>query len=313
MRKLPLILTFALAATLQAPLALAQPGPVLPENLPAAPMLNDNQVKVIADFAAAHAAKLTSGDHDEVARARGALVAPLQAASVSVRFRLAYSQALGDALRAAIQGKDEVQAVNALRLAGELATPSAIVLITPSLTDQRPAVRFAATFAAARLFDAVARHDPAPSPEQLTKLIRDLRLPAEGETDPAVLDGFSLAFTAASRIKDAKFRDQNPSIRAVAITTLARVGTTQAQNVSKLSTPCQGVGPMQRALRAMRDALADVAQPPLPNEALGEVKTFTTAVIAAVKGLAQAQPSCPAESLEQASAAAESVRKLAGG
>ena len=49
MRKLPLILTFALAAACHAPLALAQPGPTLPENLPAAPMLNDNQVKVIAD------------------------------------------------------------------------------------------------------------------------------------------------------------------------------------------------------------------------------------------------------------------------
>lgn len=314
MRRLPIFITLALAAAagLSSPLQ-AQPAPALPENLPAAPQLNDNQIKVIQDFVASRAAALTSADASEVSRARAALVAPLHSNTVTVRFRIAYAQALGDALRAAIGGTNEQQAVNALRLAGELATPSAVVLIQPALTDARPAIRYAASFAAARLFDAVARHEPAPSPEQLTKLIRDLRLPLESEADPIVTDGLVLALTSASRIRDDKFRDQNPSVRAVALLTLARGGTVKARDLSKNSAPCPTLGALQRTLRTMRDALADVGQPPLPAETLREVGSFTAEVIKAVAALSAAGTACDADQLKQATAAAESVRKLAGG
>lgn len=308
-----LILTLALSASLAAAPALAQPAAALPENLPAATQLNDNQIRDIQNFVAARAPGLTAADPAEVSRARAALVQPLEAGQVTVRFRLEYAKTLGDALSAAAVAPSEQQNVNALRLAGEVATPSGMTLITRALTDKRPGVRYGAAFGAARVFEAVARHEPAPTADQLIKLVREMRLPLESETDPIATDGFVLALSAATRIPDAKFRDQNPSVRAAAVTTLARAGTVKAQGLGQAAAPCQTLAALQRALRTMRDVLAQVDQPPLPAEALNEIKTFTAEVIKAAGALAAGDKACDPEQIKQATAAAESARKLAGG
>ncbi len=312
MNRLPLI-PFLLAAALAGAPALAQPAPSLPENLPAAAELNENQVRDIQAFVAARAKGLTAGEAADVSRARKELVQPLENRAVTVRFRLAYAQALGDALRAAANSPNEQQVINALRLSGELATPSAMTLISPALTDKRPAVRYAAAFAAARLFEAVEQHEPAPAAGQLVKLVRDLRLPLEAESDPIVIDGLVLALSAATRIPDQKFRDQNPPVRAVAVETLARAGTVKAQGLAQAPAPCPTLASLQRGLRTMRDVLANVAQAQLPGPTLNEVKTFTNDLIKAAAGVNAAGTACDAEQVKQATAAAEAVRKLAGG
>lgn len=303
---LPIVLALSLGGAAPAlGQTMVQP---LPVNIPAEDNLDSTAQQQMGEFVAAHKPRL-SGDAVDVKRSRDALLQPLQGPRVTVRFRLAYAGLLNDSLRELAKAKNDQHAVSALRIAGELATPSSILIIRPALSDERPAVRYASAFAAARVFDAVARHDAAPTFEQLSGLLRDLNTLLAQENDQLVVDGLLLAFGAAAKVPEAKFKDQ--SLRAAAIDQLATTGSARLGAIAKAASPCDSLQVFQRATRAMRDALTDIAQPKLPAPVLAKISAFADEVLKAASALEKATPPCEPALLKSARDAAEAVKKFA--
>lgn len=286
-------------AQAQTPPAPAGPGaPAGPSSAAINPLalatsLTDADKMTIRAFVEARRADL-SGEPEAVKAARNALLAPLSQRGVSVAFRLEFKSALFPVLEPLVSGPSELHAANALRIAGEVAAPAYRELMGRALKDARPGVRYAATFGAARFFEAVGRSDPAASAQQLTGMIRDLRAHAAAETHPRVLDGCVLALSAGARIPVAQVAE----VRHTALSALAAA----AQDVAKAaqSQPEQaGAGGLSdvllRAGRAVREALADPAQATaLPPDTKAATRAMGEEYVKAAEAIAKALPNAPA-------------------
>ena len=163
----------------------------------------------IESFVKANSAALGGKDAIALKNARNNLLKPLEKGAATAGFRIAYGAAVLNAVDSIIKTGEELQAANALRLAGELATSSAVSSVKLGLASDKPGVRYAATFGYARSFDAVERgfragSQPALTASNMVGMVRDLSAIVSGTTerDPQVLDGAVLALAAAVRIPD---------------------------------------------------------------------------------------------------------------
>ncbi len=180
--------------------------------------LSEDQKSKIKQFVDRHKDGLSEG-HAEVKRSRSALIAPLQQdPKVSVAFRLEYARLLTPVLRPLARGDRDINAINALRLAGELATTSGIEILSDSLADKRQAVRFAAADGFAATFAAIEATSPAIAPaQQAIRAISTLKAGMDKEADPKVLEAYVLALRAGSRVPTAKLAGVRPAaIKALA-------------------------------------------------------------------------------------------------
>lgn len=175
---------------------------------------------------------LTSDNAAGIKRARAALRKPLVNPSVSVSFRLAYSEALAPALEQVLRSDDTVARVNALRIAGEVATERAAQLAVRSLDDPDPTVRYTAAYALGLTFTAIQNTTPAMTQDQATRLIRALGARLAVETDAFVLDRIIRSLGAAARIR----RERMDQLRPQAIDEICeQVGLRMRQPVEPAS------------------------------------------------------------------------------
>jgi len=138
-------------------------------------------------FASEWGPDLAGDDEDARARARRNLLRALNNAEATVPFRLAYQNALMPHLSRAISAGSD-QAVGALRIAGNLATPRATEAIEDALNSNDDAVRFSAASGAGRAFNAVTIAQPALPAERLVELSVRLGRVVAGDASPAVAE-----------------------------------------------------------------------------------------------------------------------------
>jgi hypothetical protein len=191
---------------------------------------------------------LLSGTAAEVRRAREALVAPLEERGVSVPFRVEMSRQLFETLKTLSADGRDVVAVNALRVAGELATTNSLRVVSDGLKDKRPAVRHGALFAMGRLFMQAARTSPAVSQGDMRSAIAELERIASGESDPLMIDGAISALVAAARAPEGS-------------AAMARMGEAVGVRLragAKSPSGAEGAGSLGvgvRGVRELRDAM----------------------------------------------------------
>lgn len=241
-------LALALAFTTLAPsAAFAQGGQVSLTQVAGKNDLSDADKNAIREMVERQR-PLLSGTASEVRRAREAIVAPLEERGVSVPFRVELSRQLFDTLKALSTDARDVVAVNALRIAGELATTNSLRVVVDGLKDKRPAVRHGALYAMSRLFMQAARTSPAVSQGDMRSAISELERIASGETDPLMIDGAISALVAAARAPEGG-------------TAMARMGEAvgvRLKAAAKSPGGAEGAGSLSvgvRAVRELRDAL----------------------------------------------------------
>ncbi len=151
-----------------------------------------------------------------IKKARTELTAPLEMKSVSVPFRQEYSRVLmAEKLAELSKDKKDIVAINALRLAGETAASEMLPLIAGQLADERTAVRYAAGYAAQRLFEQVAPpdHSLAVTMDSLVELVGKLSARLAKEREPLVSDLLVRTLLSAAKVE----RPKSEALRSAAI------------------------------------------------------------------------------------------------
>jgi len=237
----------------------------LPPEIITASDLSEAQKESLRRFVDLHKAGL-AGEASEVKRARNALIEPLQSNTISVPFRLEYARVLIPLCRPLATGQRELNAINALRLVGELATSTGLDLLTDSLADKRDAVRLMAVKGFGATFSAIERTNPAiPNKDQAIRVLGTLKTNIEKETNPQVLEAYTLSLQAATRIPTAKLAD----VRAEAIKVLSQSIGSKA----RAATDGKFDSAFRRAANAARNALTNqnaANEPALPDDIFRE-------------------------------------------
>ncbi|MBL8990290.1 MAG: HEAT repeat domain-containing protein, partial [Phycisphaerae bacterium] len=188
------------------------------------------------------------------------------------QFRVEYAKALLPVIDPLTQDARDQVAANALRIAGELATTNSVPPIIRALKDQRAAVRYAACYAAGRVFDALRMPDTvsaaAVGSADVDGLLAELSALFAAENDPAVLDGCALAFSGATGIAGGKIKGYDA--RSQAVTIFCNAAGARARTLKGIAADAPVVPVMLRAATNVRNALisAGSAGQTLTNPAL---------------------------------------------
>lgn len=255
-RLFPALITAAAAAFLGAATpAFSQSE--LPSELVRAGSLSADQAAAIQQFVTREVAGLKGEDPTALVRSRSNLLRPLRP-ETSVPFRLKYAEVLAPELRALSASENELKVVNALRIAGELATEQGAELLNSYRGDERSAVRYAAVSGLVRTFASLETGNPALAPERLRPLIDGLGEQLATETHPQVLDAVVRALIEASRLSKQGFAGYRP----VAITVLANGAGERLRKLGGEAADRDLLPALLRAGQAVRDVFV-VNNPPL--------------------------------------------------
>ncbi|CAG0991191.1 hypothetical protein PHYC_02307 [Phycisphaerales bacterium] len=176
-----------------------QPCQIAPETVTAVGITTDQEAE-ISRCVRENAADLTSADAAKRRASRLALLRPLENSGASANFRFAYARALISTLESALQSTDDRVAVNALVVAGDVATDSTTSLLIASLKSDRPALRYDAAYGLRRTFEAMVRSAPAVNPDNIGIAINALRDRTAVESDGQVLKACVAALLAATDV-----------------------------------------------------------------------------------------------------------------
>lgn len=282
--------------------------------LPAKANLSPADEEQIKKFAEAQAKRLLEPQATEVKASRDLILRLLVDVKVTPEFRTRLTQALLPKLSAMVKEGDEFHAANALRIAGELATQSCIDLIKESLTDKRSSVRYAAAFAAARLYETFARTGAGPSAGAMKQLAVTLagriKSGPAAEADPKVLDGIVIAFSQALTIKTTLVKDE-----AFLESMLSLLATSMADRVGVLAGEDKAADKLSIVFRALGflNAKAQELQLVLPGKSKGDILAFCSAILSAEPALKalKPDPSADAQALEMQRQALDQLLKAA--
>lgn len=304
-------LTSLLLAWLTGAPALAQLS--LPEQVVRATVLSDANKSELAAFATPLLADLSSDEPAKLQSARSKLIAPLLDPGVSPAFRLELSRLLEPELRKLLSDKRESIVVNALVIAGEIATSDSVAIANSSAKSPSGVVRYQAAYAVARTFEALQASGEALRPDAAAELARGLQARLQSEQDPAVVGALVRAARAATSITKPGFEP----VRAPAIESLCRGLASRADLSTDKPLPVQGVDSMMGACVLLREQLGAS----LPNDTVRSAAEFAGAVLShtgkVVRKGAMPASDDPAEPLgmreryAQLAAAAENVVALA--
>ncbi|MHA7812197.1 MAG: hypothetical protein ACX94C_02220 [Phycisphaerales bacterium] len=173
----------ALVLALGVSLAGAQPVSDLPRSTIETISVNSGQRSQIQQFVQNWSQRLQSDSASDNQRALEALTEPLHNRGVSIAFRQAYAQMLIPVADELI-GADTVKGkLNALRLLGDLATPSAAQRIRTLLDDQDAGVRLFAVASTGRVFLSTSVHGPAMAESDTIAMIDAIAEIAESNMD----------------------------------------------------------------------------------------------------------------------------------
>jgi len=258
--------------------ALAQVASVPDAVITSTSSLTQPQIAQIEEVVRAGVADLTNDDPELVGAARTRLLAPLEKAGIGVPFRLAYSNLLCPQLERLATGGDELTAMNALRLLGELATDRSTNSVEPALDHAGSDVRYTAVYSVGRTFEAVASESPAVAPSRVRALIDRLAERIRNEPEPWILDVAVRAMITAGLIDKDNFED----VRAHAYQQLAAAAADRVRTLPLEESGTDRLIFMLRASVAIRDAINDARS--LSTDAArsgaafgGDVLTFAAA------------------------------------
>ncbi len=233
--------------TLIAPHALAQGGQANLALVAGKNDLSDADKVAIKDMVDRQR-PLLGGTAAEVRKAREVILAPLEERQVSVPFRVELSRQIFDSLRALSTDQRDVVAVNALRVAGELATTNSAKLVLDGLKDKRSAVRHGAIYAMSRMFMQAARTSPAISATDMREAIAALERVAATEADPLAVEGAISALVTAARAPEG-----SPAMARMGEALGVRLRAAAKSPAAPETTGSLALG--VRAVRELRDAM----------------------------------------------------------
>ncbi len=268
----------ATLASLLPALAFAQP---LPQEIVRATGLTPEQVTTIGDRVNLWAPML-EGDRLQVAR--GEILQGLNHPEATAPYRLELGRQFIPRLEALAASTDDRRAVNALRLAGEIATDRAVALLQKYLAAETPSIRYAAVFGLRRMFEAVALQAPAIDPGAVLPAVSALDARLKAETDPYVLDAVVRALGAALSVHREGFERLRP-------TALASLCAGAGQRIVALhGDPAEPdtANVLLRAGAIVRDTLADEENDrTLPEDAIKASAALGGEMVAHVVRLAE--------------------------
>jgi hypothetical protein len=226
----------------------------IPKEVIEATVLSPAQEEAVKKFIAERLPGLS--DKDAMKRSRDELLAPFRSAKVSVAFRQVYTTAAVPELTKLSESPDDLKVVNCLRIAGEIATSDATVILEKKLADPRPAVRFAAVNGLERTMSAMASRAPAMPAQRVETLVDKL---GQVMTDPKnnsleVIDAAERALIAAMNVTIGTVR---PRAFQILSSSVAKV----AQRFADEPTPPQVRIVLIRGGQTARDALGAIQNP----------------------------------------------------
>lgn len=241
------------------------------EIVSAATTLNAEQQKAVETYAQPLLEGIKGDEATKVRDARVGLIKPLQRSVVGVPFRQAYSKVLGIPLTQLATGKRTLNAVNALRVAAELATTEGFDVIEKGFSSDDAAVRVAAAGAAGRAFSIASKATSIVVPKRLLDMTTALGKLVESDPNSDVVDG------AADALVEAIRSSASTEVRNGAVAALCRGVSAQTQKVKSAVPDKRTLFAILRAGLALRDELTNANagnRPALPAEsikAIGEV------------------------------------------
>lgn len=267
-RRLPAV-SFVLMALLgAAPWATAQGQ--LPTEVLSAAVLTPEQAKQIRDYISQHLLGLASEDKETIWRSRNAILDALrQRPSVQARQEISStltrkSGQLATLAELAGSPRDDV-ALNAVRVAGGVATPEAGEIVVKALSHQKPEVRLMAAAGLGRTFEALKESPPAVHVDGAISLVNALGRMVAAEAHPQALQTAIRSLTSAMSVTRPGFE----RLRAAAIATLAKEAGGRAAGLAAGRDGQVLLPALLLAGQAARDALAAVNDPQLRLDAAG--------------------------------------------
>jgi len=244
------ILTILLAGAMS---FVARAQQVIPPEIIVKGELTQADRDVVLNFVKERVSHLADADPASMKRNRDELLSPFRNPSVSVSFRQAYNtSAIAELKRLADDPKDVV-AVNAMRVAGELATSDATAILEKKITDPRMAVRFAAVSGVERTMAAISARNPALPPDRVKFLIE---LVGKVIVDPKNAD--SEVVFAAERALITSLNVGLEGVRPLAFKTLSNSVSALAKRYAAVPTPVVMQVVFLRAGEATRDAIGNL-------------------------------------------------------
>ncbi len=243
----------ALLAVLLIPVApaSAQSSEFVSSDIAGSLVINQAQRQAIQDAVGTNLPRLASEDPTQIKRGRNNLLRPLGGTGVSVGFRLEYSNQLAAGLAVHARAGKDITAVNALIIAGELATEQSANLLDQFRADQRVSVRYAALSAFKRTFEAMTTNNPAMGAEQAQSFVGKIADQIGNEQHPDVLDAAARALIAAGSVN----RPGWEAFRSASFAALARSLGDRARKLD-VAADSNAIAPtLVRACEAMRDYL----------------------------------------------------------
>lgn len=192
--------------------ALAAQAQDLAQEVRRAAQLAPEQATAVANYVKDHSANLASNDPQQIRRDRAALLSPLADAQATPAFRIRYSEALAPIIRPLAENASEIVAINALVLAGDLATSGGAEILTKAADSSKPAIRYQAAYGLRRTFEALSTMpSPTMRADQIEDAVKLIGTRLSAENDALVIDGLVLASIEAMRIT---------TVRRLAVNTL---------------------------------------------------------------------------------------------
>ena len=185
--------------------ALAMTAPALTASAQVAPITPDSSDAQVTAYVSERLGGLSSAEPMAIRQARIDLLAPLHRAEVDGSFRLKYSGALqqGGLATLATDSDDRV-AINAIVVAGELATQLSVSILEHALGDDREAIRYEAARSMGLLLSAYDTGDAAIPANQIDSVFRSIESQFKSEASVQVVDALIVALATPG--DDPQFR-----------------------------------------------------------------------------------------------------------
>ncbi len=191
--------TVALSVWFIAPGASAQS---LPDSIVRSLQLSDADGSQITAFVEQNSTKLGSKDPEAIRKDRSALLQPLADDQISTAFRQQYGRALISKLEPLAADADELTAINALVIAGDLGTDGAADLVLSKVGSSNASIRYQSAYAIQRLFGTLGNAGRTMKSNKSQALIAAVEAALQKETDSLVVDGLVRAGLAGARVEE---------------------------------------------------------------------------------------------------------------
>lgn len=263
--------------------------------------LSASQIETIKQFVSSNVGDMGAESEPlKIRRARQTLLDPLHDTQVSAPFRLEYTRALEVKLGELSSGTKSVVVVNALLVAGELATEPGVAIVEKQLGNKDVSIRYTAVKGLGSTLDAMARRTPALSKERALRIVESLGKLMPTETDDRIGDAIARGLAAGIGVVDV--RD-----RAVAELGSRLVASLKAQAGKELNS--DKLDTLIVAGSAVRDAAAAVGgRPKLNASAVREASRLGIEMLEAASGWIKAGKEFPTVGKDDDQDAAEQKR-----